>query len=371
MNTKAFVFICTIILATAAVFFIYWQFTDASADRLVSNIDTLSATAPTTANVIQKKAVQKNPRSVQQPKTPEELEEARKAYQIELYQRLADKENRTELEENLLANMLEANRYPPSTRSFAEPEDDPVARMYQQDVRSMTSENGKLSLTVWSDKNSFQSGDEIVIYAIVRDEIQSVAGNEINMPSTLRGNLSFNDSYQLTELTFSDDNSDLIYEAHISGTEHLDSGLYKVTVYSEYEIQESVVFALNDNFGEFTGQFRDSVVDGNLIIEIEVDVKTEGFYQIQASLYSSSELPIGNVEVAKQLASGKQWVPVNFYGKMIRDQGVDGPYLLKNLSLAQRAFPVKRSGLFEADYTTHQYLAQQFHNSEYNPLAQR
>ncbi len=369
MNPKASVLVFSIILATAAAFVFHWQSTEASSIAVTSNNSTPTK-ASTTINSNTQGVVQLyKQQPAQTPQTPEELEEARKAYQVELYERLATKESRTELEEHLLANMLEANRYPPSTRSFAEPDADPVSRMYQQETRSMASDDGKLSLTVWSEKNNFQLGDEITIHAFVLDETQSASGNEVKIPSAIRGVLFFDDSYQLTEVTFSDEDGDLIYDTHISGSEHLDPGLYKLAVYSDYAIQESVVFALNDKFGEFTGNFRDSLVGGNLQIDIEVDVKTEGFFQIQASLYSSPEVPVGNVEVARQLSPGKQWVPVTFYGKMIRDQGVDGPYLLKNLSLAQRAFPVKRSGLFEAYYSTDKYTAEQFSNADYNPLA--
>jgi hypothetical protein len=56
---------------------------------------------------------------------------------------------------------------------------------------------------------------------------------------------------------------------------------------------------------------------------------------------------------------------------MLHDAGVDGPYLLKNISLARVTMPMQRGPLQHPEYYTQAYERSQFSNKAYDALASR
>jgi len=75
-------------------------------------------------------------------------------------------------------------------------------------------------------------------------------------------------------------------------------------------------------------EVRDSLQDGNLRVEVGVDVGAPGFYRIDANLYDANGEPVAFAFFKGELASGAQQVPLDVYGKVLRDAGVPGPYTI-------------------------------------------
>ena len=69
------------------------------------------------------------------------------------------------------------------------------------------------------------------------------------------------------------------------------------------------------------------------------------------------------------LDKGRHWVPLEFYGLMLHDAQVDGPYLLKNLALARVTMPMQRAPLTHPEYFTQAYQRTQFSSVRHDQLA--
>ncbi|MFH2096497.1 MAG: choice-of-anchor X domain-containing protein [Bacteroidota bacterium] len=98
---------------------------------------------------------------------------------------------------------------------------------------------------------------------------------------------------------------------------------------SEYELKTHF-FASPETPATFTGVFEETVRDGSLYITVELDVSEEGFYTVEANLLSD-EGPIAFARTDKDLEGGKQKVELEFFGKILHDKGIDGPYKLIGL----------------------------------------
>ena len=80
-----------------------------------------------------------------------------------------------------------------------------------------------------------------------------------------------------------------------------------------------------------TGEFRDSVTDGSLIVDVGVDVYEPGFYRFDANLYDRNGDPVAYAVFKGDLQPGPQWLPLEYFGKILRDQGALGPYSIEQI----------------------------------------
>ena len=78
---------------------------------------------------------------------------------------------------------------------------------------------------------------------------------------------------------------------------------------------------------------RDSIKDGHLVITLPVNVKKAGYYEFRANLQEleGEKRMVASASVQKRLEKGPQSVELRFWGKTIRDSGIDGPYLVRNI----------------------------------------
>jgi hypothetical protein len=81
----------------------------------------------------------------------------------------------------------------------------------------------------------------------------------------------------------------------------------------------------------FTRHFRDDVRGGSLVVEVGIDVREAGFYRIDANLRDASGAPVAWAAFKGELLPSNGFVPLEFFGKAIRDAGVGGPYTLGEL----------------------------------------
>lgn len=81
----------------------------------------------------------------------------------------------------------------------------------------------------------------------------------------------------------------------------------------------------------FTGRVTDTVSDGSLHTVVGVDVRHPGTYIIDANLYDQAGEPLARASQRMDLDRGRQKVDLRFYGKILRDAGRPGPYVLRQL----------------------------------------
>ena len=92
----------------------------------------------------------------------------------------------------------------------------------------------------------------------------------------------------------------------------------------------------------FDGRFLDYVRDGNLRVEVGVDVARAGFFRFDANFYDASGEPVAFVAFKGELPEGSVGVPLELFGKVLRDAGAPGPYTigeLRGYRFVDGAFP--------------------------------
>jgi hypothetical protein len=80
----------------------------------------------------------------------------------------------------------------------------------------------------------------------------------------------------------------------------------------------------------FTGNARDRLEEGSLIVTIELEVERAGRYRVFANLEHAGEL-LAYAKEDLTLDVGVHQVPLLFFGKILRDAGHDGPFQITQL----------------------------------------
>ena len=273
----------------------------------------------------------------------------------DVYQRILALTNKSDFQQSLLDDQAIHNRYPEHNSQFSNPEFDPLSKRYALDERVSKKEGTHETLTVWSDKKFYQQGDDVQIFAQIKD------GAEQAISGDFSAKLIYEESQLLDEYILTDEDSDKISELFLSAqdieSKQYKSGIYKLLIHSKtLNISDSVVFSISSPDALFTGEYRDSLNDdGDLLVEAQVDVAKEGRFYFQASLYSSPVDAIGSSQHSAELGTGQHWVPLSFDGLMIKDSGEKGPYLLQQISLAKVTMPIQRGPLLQPGYYTQAY----------------
>ncbi len=82
---------------------------------------------------------------------------------------------------------------------------------------------------------------------------------------------------------------------------------------------------------EFTNSFREGNVNGSLVIYATINVYKSGNYHLEANLKEAKEgIYLAYATFDGSLKQGSNEVEFLFYGKILRDKGYDGPYILTN-----------------------------------------
>ena len=80
----------------------------------------------------------------------------------------------------------------------------------------------------------------------------------------------------------------------------------------------------------FTGKLVDELRDGSLVVRVEVEVEQTGRYRVYANLEHDGQ-PLAYAKEDLELNPGRQEVSLLFFGKILRDAAIAGPYLVSNL----------------------------------------
>ncbi len=278
-------------------------------------------------------------------------------------------QEKTELHRALLQDHDQFTRYPGHNHLISSAAQDPTLKRYEIDERSTLSEDKRHALNIWSDQKYYLQGDTAHIFASLSD------ANGQKLATRFAGQLVYNETQSLTMLEFSDADNDGVYQSSFAfetDDKRFTPGVYKVLIANtETELADAVAFILSEPAVKLTGEYRDQLdKNGDLVIEMQVEVKETNRFYFQGSLYSSTNDAIGTTQYASQLQAGMHWIPLSFHGLLIRDRGEPGPYILKNVSLAKVAMPIQRAPLAMPNYSTEGYTLDQFNQLTYAQMAQ-
>ncbi len=131
----------------------------------------------------------------------------------------------------------------------------------------------------------------------------------------------------------------------------------------------------------FTGNFRDSIEDGSLVVYAELAVARSGFYSIDATLDTQDERAFCHARFKGSLDEGTQAVRLLFFGKVIRDavSAVEASFKVMELygqmvPAPDRLAELAKGGdfapwavpLYEGYYVTNVYTVAAFSEAEWN-----
>lgn len=81
----------------------------------------------------------------------------------------------------------------------------------------------------------------------------------------------------------------------------------------------------------FTGAFREGVLEGDLVIELGVEVRTAGTYHVEGNLYDADGAPFGWARYEGPMMPATTAVPLRFYGLLFHDASARAPFVLRQV----------------------------------------
>ncbi len=84
---------------------------------------------------------------------------------------------------------------------------------------------------------------------------------------------------------------------------------------------------------EFAEPIQAVIQDGNLVLQVPVQVSKAGYFELDANLIEQADeqRPVARAYANGELKAGRNIVEFIFWGKILRDRDIDGPYVVKNL----------------------------------------
>jgi hypothetical protein len=78
-------------------------------------------------------------------------------------------------------------------------------------------------------------------------------------------------------------------------------------------------------------EMSDRVSGGNLVLDLGVELDVSGFFRFDANLLGAAGQPVAFVAWKGELAKGTHQIPLEVWGKVLRDAGVPGPYAVQQI----------------------------------------
>ncbi len=293
------------------------------------------------------------------------------------------------LAEQAAASYRELARFPEWSQPLAPGSADPIAAEREASVQTLTGPGGAgPALSVWASDMRYEAGDTARFFASLH---QPVGGDADALPApastvggwTVSAELVDGNGRQLAHLTYRDDGKggddtagDGIYSASYQLPEAqqppvgqaVNVGI-KVTAVNEAEETRSAIggFLYSHPGARLTGNFRDRVANGNLLIGAEVQVEAAGRYHLSGVLGGVGGLPLATTQTALQLEPGSYWIELPVYGLILREAGLSGPFTLNSVTLTTTgAMPNALGPVLSNAHTTGLYLPTVFSNQPFN-----
>src|SRR5262249_57160478 len=225
------------------------------------------------------------------------------------------------------------------------------------------------TLRVFPAAMSFESPEPAVVYAELTMRGRPLAGRQI------RGTLTTESLEPLADVLFHDDGldgdavaDDSRYTA-VFPADGLGRGLstsYLVQVRAlldgDDDRRAAASFLYASPHAQLTGNYRDAVVDGSLVVGVEIEVSEPGRFHVEATLYGPDGVEkIAWAQAAQWLDPGTHWLDLSYYGLILRERGIDGPYVLRYVALSTTdEMPNAKNRVVENAYRTAAYPASSF-----------
>ncbi len=134
-----------------------------------------------------------------------------------------------------------------------------------------------------------------------------------------------------------------------------------------FERIDATGFMVAANKSTIESPISERVIDTNddglydeLILSVGFDIAQKDYYELQARLYDRNDKMIFNAYIETVLNAGHQIVDFSFDGNKIYKHGIEGPYILKSLVLADTLDFIPLLDYEEDVYTTKKYSYRDF-----------
>lgn len=256
-------------------------------------------------------------------------------------------------------------RYPRSSRPLDDGPD-PLERDREVTRVTQHGQSGEdPALTVYPRATGFEDPEPAVLHAYLTNGKRRIRAR------TIRGTVTTEDLQPIGEIAYRDDGTggDAVANDRVYTAVFLPSPEDAPTLSRSYLVQVAATarggeerrsatsFLYSRPHAHLTGNFRDAVVNGNLEVGVEVEVATAGRFHVEATLYGADGMKkIAWAQAARALEPGRQWLPLQFYGLILRERDLAGPYLVRWVALSTTtAMPNAKNRLHEAGYRTASY----------------
>jgi len=222
-----------------------------------------------------------------------------------------------------------------------------------------------VSLNAATDKFNYKTGEAVSISADLKDNENNnlITGATVTarivLPDGTVQNIALVDDGTSGDTVASDGKyANTTFIANLAGD-------YKVTIHAkgrypdsslnvDYENERKILFKGVSPDAVFNGSVTTSVEDtdgdgyyDNLVATVGVSVNKAGKYRLVGRLYNSSG-GVVNSDVTNDMVQGVGAMQIRFDGNAIRQNGVNGPFILKNLILIN-----ENSDTLDEDLTEH------------------
>jgi len=261
-------------------------------------------------------------------------------------------------------------RYPRSSAPLRSGEPDPIAGEREvTPIRGRGPGGEEPVLVIFPARSSFTEPEPVVLHAYLARGDDPVAALEIT------AEVLTEDGRVLGALTFVDDGA--AFDSARDGVATTSFVLpaeavpwlaasYLVQVRALTMEQEERLAAMSFQYARpharLTGRYRDALADGSLRVAAEVDVAIEGRFHLEGTLYDAGgERPVAWAQTAQALPTGRHWLDLPYYGLILRESGVEGPFLLRYVALSTTTeMPNAKSPVVENAHLTQRYAPTQF-----------
>jgi len=222
--------------------------------------------------------------------------------------------------------------------------------------------------------SSFESPEPAIVFAEVSSRGRAVR------PKSIRGTLTTESLEPLAEVDFHDDGADgdaarrgRPLQPYASRARALGGALstsYLVQVRAEIDGDDDRsegpprASPTHRRTAHLTGGYRDQLVDGEVSsFGVEVDVAEPGRFHVEATLYGPDGADkIAWAQAAQWLEPGRHGLDLSYYGLILREHAVDGPYVLRYVALSTTTeMPNAMNRVVENPYTDRELSRRRLH----------
>lgn len=240
-------------------------------------------------------------------------------------------------------NYRQEARYPGHSWVLPAESSDPIVDERVPSKLTVTSPDKAISsqLTIWSQQVTFEFPQPVDLYASLSGLDRSLSkgdltGEIVTQDGRVLGSFSYLDNGWGADETAGDG----IYSARVQFLSDLEPNLadaYMVRVRADLGEGQALHgvngFLYSRPWARLTGNYRENLVDGDLVVSAEIEVSQPGRFHLMGTLHTTVGQPIGVAQAAIELDWGRHWVDLSFFGLMFHDRNVAGPFRLGTLAL--------------------------------------